>query len=176
MEIVEAQREVRSVYLGGSIGQGVSGLIWLAAAGLGVWGTERQAILALVVGGCFIFPLTQAALKLLGRPASLSPQNPFRHLAMQVAFIVPLTLPVAGAATLYKLNWFFPACMILVGAHYLPFAFLYGMRRYLVLAALLIAGGLTLALYRADSFSTGGWFTGVALVVFGLGFAWRRLD
>ncbi len=43
---------------------------------------------------------------------------------------------------LYRLNWFFPALMILVGAHYLPFATLYGMRIFMFLAGILIAAGV----------------------------------
>lgn len=68
--------------------------------------------------------------------------------------------------TLYRLNWFFPALMILVGAHYLPFATLYGMRMFLFLAATLIAAGVVIALYFANTFSLGAWIGGVALFVF----------
>lgn len=72
MNVSDAQREVRSVYLGGSVGQWVSGVIWLLSAGLWTWGSPRAGILALVLGGAFIFPLTQLALRASGRPASLS--------------------------------------------------------------------------------------------------------
>jgi hypothetical protein len=82
----------------------------------------------MVLGGVFIFPLTQLGLRLMGRPASVRPKNPLNGLAMQVAFTVPLAIPVIGAAALYNVNWFYPAFMIILGAHYLPFIFLYGMR------------------------------------------------
>lgn len=166
MTVGEAQREVRSVYLGGSVGQAVSGAIWLIAAALGTWGSTRQAILCLVVGGMFIFPITQLVLRSMGRPASLSPGNPLRHLAMEVAFLVPLLLPVAGGAALHKLNWFFPACMMIVGAHYLPFHFLYGMWQYLALGAVLLAAGLGLGLMLPTSFTAGAWLTGAVLLLF----------
>ncbi len=39
-----------------------------------------------------------------------------------------VTLPLVAAATLYRLGWFYPAFMIVLGAHYFPFAFLYGLR------------------------------------------------
>jgi hypothetical protein len=42
---------------------------------------------------------------------------------------VPITLPVAGAAALNQRGWFYPACLIIVGAHYLPFVFRYGISR-----------------------------------------------
>jgi len=52
---------------------------------------------------------------------------------MQIAFVLPLSMPLLLPVSLYRLNWFFPAMMILLGAHYLPFVFLYGMRMFAVL-------------------------------------------
>jgi len=168
MEIKAAQQEVRSVFLGGSVGQVISGVIWLVSAALATWVDSRYAILALALGGTFIFPLLQLVLKLSGRRASLSRENPFNQLAMQVAFIVPLNLPVIAAATAYHLNWFYPAFMIVVGSHYLPFMTLYGMWQYGVLGAALIGGGVAIGMLLPRSFLAGGWFTGAVLVLFGL--------
>jgi len=96
MQVAEAQREVRSVYLGGALGQLVSGVLWLASAAAGTWGTPRQAMLVLFLGGMLIFPLTTLGLRLLGRRAALSASNPLGKLAMQVAFTVPIGLVVAN--------------------------------------------------------------------------------
>ena len=166
MQVSDAQREVRDVYLGGAVGQAVSGLIWLASAACGTWLGPRQGILVLVVGGMFIFPLTQLVLRLGGRPASLGPDNPLRALAMQVAFTVPLALPVIGAATLHRVEWFYPAFLVIVGGHYLPFIFLYGMWQYGVLAALMLAAGVGLGLSGPGGFSLGGWVGGAILLGF----------
>jgi len=38
MNIITAQREMRSAFLGGFAGQLVSGLIWLTAAAAAIWG------------------------------------------------------------------------------------------------------------------------------------------
>jgi amino acid permease len=56
--------------------------------------------------------------------------------------------------------------MIVVGAHYLPFAFLYGMRQFLVLGALLIAAGLLIGLYVPSSFSLGAWIAAALIFIF----------
>ncbi len=56
--------------------------------------------------------------------------------------------------------------MVLVGAHYLPFATLYGMRMFLFLAGILIASGYVIAVYFAATFSLGAWIGGLALLVF----------
>lgn len=166
MEVREAQGEVHSVFLGGSVGQAVSGLIWLVSAALGTWGSVTNAVIALAIGGMFIFPLTQLALRLLGHRAGLRKENPFNALAMQTAFIIPICLPVIGAAALYNINWFYPAFLIVVGAHYLPFITLYGMREYAVLAAAFIGAGFLIGMYFSINFTTGGWVGAVILLLF----------
>ena len=166
MDIQDAQREVRSVYIGGFWGQLVSSILWLVSAALGTWVSPKASILAVVIGGFFIFPLTQMMLRLSGRPARVSKGNPFHFLGMQVAFVLPLSMLLLVPVGLYHLNWFFPALMILVGAHYLPFATLYGMRMFLFLAGILVAGGVVVAHWFSATFSFGAWVAGVVLLVF----------
>ena len=166
MHVTEAQHEVRHTFRGGFAGQLVSGVLWLVSAGFATWGSFRHAVIVLVVGGFFIFPLTQLTLRLLGGPHSLSRENPLNGLGMQVAFVLPLMLPLVAAAALYRLDWFYPAFMIALGAHYQPFVFLYGMRMFGVLAGILVAGGVALGLYIETAPSAGAWLTGVVLLVF----------
>jgi hypothetical protein len=166
--ISDAQRESRTVYLGGSVGQLVSALVWLASAAVGTLVDPRTGFWTLALGGAAIFPLTQLLLRLAGRRASLSRQNPLRGLAMQVAFTVPLVLPVAGAAALYRPGWFYPACLLIVGAHYLPFVFLYGMWTFAALAAALVCAGLATGLWVPDAIILGGWVGGGILFGFAL--------
>lgn len=88
-------------------------------------------------------------------------------LAMQIAFTVPIGFVVVIAMLGGRSELFFPASMVIVGAHYLPFVFLYGMRLFAVLAAALTATGVLLLFGRLAAPSTvGGWFTGALLVVF----------
>ncbi len=166
MDIQDAQHEVRFVYIGGFGGQLVSSVIWLVSATLGTWVTPKASILTVVIAGSFIFPLTQMMLRLSGRRASVSRENPFNGLGMQVAFVLPFSMLLLVPVGLYRLNWFFPALMVLLGAHYLPFASLYGMRMFLVLSGILIAMGVVVALYFSESFSLGAWSAGLALFVF----------
>jgi hypothetical protein len=166
MDIQDAQREVRLVYIGGFWGQLVSSVIWLVSAALGTWVTHKVSILAIVIGGFFIFPLTQTLLRLSGRPARVSKENPLHWLGMQIAFVLPFSMLLLVPVGHFRLNWFFPALMILLGAHYLPFASLYGMRVFLFLAGILIAVGVVIALYFAETFSLGAWVAGLVLFVF----------
>ena len=168
MTISDAQRDVRTVFLGGFAGQLVSSCIWFVSAGLATWYSTRAAIVTLLIGGFFIFPLTQLLLRWMGRPFSLPKGHPMNALAMQIAFTLPLNMPLVGAAALYRPNWFYPALMIVLGSHYLPFVFLYGMRQFWVLAACLISAGVLIGLYVPWTFSLGGWLTAGTL----LAFAW----
>jgi len=173
MHVHDAQREMRSAFLGGYAGQLVSGLTWLGAAALGTWLSPIAGMAALFFGSMGIFPLTQLSLRLMGRPGRVSPHNGLWPLGSQVAFTVPLNFLLVGAATLYREDWFFPAAMVVVGSHYLPFITLYGMKLFGVLAALLVTAGAGLALYEPPIFGLGGWLTGVVLV--GFAFAGRHV-
>ncbi|MGH9475759.1 MAG: DUF7010 family protein [Terriglobales bacterium] len=166
MDIQDAQRAVRLPYVGGFWGQLVSSIIWLVSAALGTWVSPKASILAVVIGGFFIFPLTKMLLSLSGRGASLSTVNPLNSLGMQVAFVLPFSMLLLVPVGLYRLNWFFPALMVLLGAHYLPFASLYGMRMFLFLSGILIAMGVVIALRFSGMFSLGAWMAGLVLFVF----------
>lgn len=166
MDVQEAQREVRSVYIGGFWGQLLYSIIWLTSAAMGTWVTPKASILIIVIGGAFIFPLIKILLRLSGRPTSVSKENPFNILGMQVALVAPFSMLLLIPVTLYNLNWFFPAVMVLVGAHYLPFATLYGMRMFLFLAGILMAEGVVVAHYFSRTFSPGAWLAGLTLFLF----------
>lgn len=166
MNIIEAQREMRARFVGGFYGQLVSGILWLVSASLATWSSPRAAITTLVVGGFFIFPLTESLLRACGEKQALSAANSLRYLGMQAAFVLPLSMPLLLPVGLYRLNLFYPAMTILLGAHYCPFVFLYGMRMFAVLAALLVSGGVVIAMYLSGSFSMAAWYTGAILLVF----------
>jgi hypothetical protein len=140
--------------------------LWLTSAGLAIWRGPRASIITLVVGGFLIFPATELLIRAFGERARVSSANALWSLGMQIAFVLPLSMPLLVPVGLYRLNWFYPAMMILLGAHYVPFVFLYGMRMFGVLAALLVGGGTLIAMYFSTSFSIGAWYTGTILLVF----------
>ena len=148
MTISEAQSEVRSTYIGGFVGQLVSGSLWLASCAASTWASKGAGIVVLMAGGVFIYPVTQAVLRAMARKASLPPGNPFRELSIEVAFMVPLLLPLAIASTIHRAEWFYPAAAVVVGAQYLPFAFVYGMRLFMALSGTLVAIGIGICILR----------------------------
>jgi hypothetical protein len=166
MDVKEAQREIRSIYKGGFAGQLVSSVVWFLSAAAATWLSPTIGIYVLVIGGFFIFVLTQLLLRAMGRHTSLSAQNPLNQLAMQIAFTLPFSLPLVAAATLYRFHWFYPAFTIALGTHYLPFMFLYGMWQFGPLAAILVGSGLVIGLYGPEIFSLAGWLTASVLLVY----------
>lgn len=141
MDVRRAQADVREVYRGGFAGPPVSAIIWFAAAAVYQWGASGVAMAVLFFGGMLIFPLSSLVLKVMGGPAALPKGHPSISLAMQSAFTVPVGLLVAVALGSLEPTLFFPASLIIVGAHYLTFISLYGMRLFGALAGVLVAIG-----------------------------------
>ena len=166
--ISDAQREVRTRFVGGFYGQLVSAVVWLVSAALATWRSPGASIISVIVGGFFIFPLTELLIRASGERMRLSPGNTLRQLGMQVAFVLPLSMPLLLPVARFRLNWLYPALMIILGAHYLPFVFLYGMPMFALLSAVLVAGGVVIAMYWSTSFGVGAWFTGITLLLFAM--------
>jgi hypothetical protein len=72
---------------------------------------------------------------------------------------------VIGIAAL-RPAWFYPAFMILLGAHYLPFVFMYGMWQFAGLCAALVGAGVTIGMYLPQPLSLGAWVAAALLVLF----------
>ena len=173
LEIINAQRDVRETFMGGFAGQLVSAIIWGASAAVCTWHSFRLGEWVLLVAGCFIFPLTQLLLRCMGHAYALPKGHPMNALGMQVAFTLPLTLPLAIVIAAFHPAWFYPAIMITLGAHYLPFIFMYGMWQFGVLSAVLIGSGVAIAMYLPTPISLGAWLT--AAVLFAFAFVARRV-
>jgi hypothetical protein len=165
MNIADAQKEMRLRFAGGFFGQMVSSVLWLVSAALADHVSTGAAITCLVFGGFLIFPMTEFLAR-ANKAAPLSKGNALRWLGMQVAFVLPLSMPLLLPVTRYSVGLFYPAMMILLGAHYFPFVFLYGMRIFAGLTIFLIGGGVYLALSGPHRFSVGAWYTSVVLLVF----------
>lgn len=168
MSIAQAQRDVRQMYAGGFYGQLVSGAIWLAAAAAETWISGPAAVATLFIGGILIFPLTTLIIRASGKPASLPSGHPMNALAAQIAFTVPLGLVVVVAMLGNRIELFFPASMVIVGAHYLPFVFLYGMRSFALLSGILVTVGLALLFWSPLPPNFAAWFSGALLVLFAI--------
>jgi hypothetical protein len=165
MDVAQAQADVRRVYRGGFSGPLVSSLIWFTSAAVFQWGSRSVALALLFFGGMLIFPLSTLVHRIMGGPVSLPQGHPSTGLAMQSAFTVPLGLLVALALGSLEPALFFPASLIIVGAHYLTFISLYGMRIFGALASVLVGVGVLSLFVLPGLREISGWLGATILLV-----------
>lgn len=166
MTIAEAQADVRRIYRGGYSGPLVSAVIWAAANAVYQLVSPGAAMVALFFGGMLIFPLSAVILKTTTGTSSLPKGHPSTGLAMQSAFTVPPGLLVAIAVGAYEPELFFPAALIIVGAHYFVFVSLYGMTIFAVLGGVMVALG-TIGVFLAPGIGAiSGWIGAAVFLVF----------
>ncbi|MFB9308295.1 DUF7010 family protein [Agromyces hippuratus] len=166
VDVLQAQADVRRIYRGGFSGPLVSAIIWAVAAAVFFWVSPAAGMAVLFFGGMLIFPLAALVLKFMGGPVALPKGHPSAALAMQSAFTVPLGLLVAIVLGKYEPLLFFPASLIIVGAHYLVFISLYGMRLFAVLAGVLVALGAITLFLLPNLGAVSGWIGAGIFLVF----------
>ncbi len=147
--IADAQKDMRHGYYSGAPGVFTSALIWLIAAVTSLQLSPKQAVLALLIGGMFIFPASVLITKMLGRPGSHSKGNPLGALAMEGTLLLIACLPLAYVISVYKLEWFFPAMLLIIGGRYLTFSTIYGLRIYWALGGCLAIVAFVLVAIKA---------------------------
>ena len=157
--ILDAQHDMRTAYFYGVPGIITSGSVWLIAGVVAYSIDSLTGILTLVFGGMFIFPISVVLCKVFGRSGKHEKDNPLAPLAIEGTFWMLLSIPVAAGAAFYKLEWFFPAMILVIAGRYLTFSTIYGMRLYWVFGAVLVLSALGLLILNAPvylSAITGG--------------------
>ncbi len=140
--ISEHQAEMRQSYIWGSTGVIVSGIVWLVAAAVAYLVSPQNAVWTLFIGAVFIAPVSGLLERSLGARGTHSAGNPLGKLAAEGLVFMLMCLPLAYGLSLYRMEWFFPAVLMIIGGRYLTFATLYGTRLYWALGVLL--GGIAL--------------------------------
>lgn len=137
-DLTQAQSDMRLGYCSGGAGILASAMAWMAATIATIQASPQQAVWVLFIGGMAIHPVGIVICKLLGRSGRHSKNNPLGSLAWASTLWLIFCLPLAYAVSLQRIEWFFPAMMLIIGGRYLIFSTLYDMRVYWLL-------GLTLA-------------------------------
>lgn len=128
--IADAQQDMREAYHGGATGAVCSASAWLTAALVATFANPKAGILTLIFSGMLIFPASVLLSKIIGRSGKHSKDNPLAPLAIQGTIWMLISIPVAIGVAFYKVEWFFPAMLLVIGGRYLTFATLYGMKIY----------------------------------------------
>jgi hypothetical protein len=146
----DAQRQMRLAYLGGAPGMLTSAAVWLTAGLVASNTSPQRAVWTLLIGGALIHPLSLVLLKALGRSANHGPGNPLGSLALATTFWLVASCVIAYAVSLLRVEWFFPAMLLVIGGRYLTFATVFGLRIYWACGAALGFAGWALAQAGAD--------------------------
>lgn len=151
LSFLHAQADMRKAYLCGAPGVLVSGMVWLIAGLVALNISQLAGVYALLVGGVLIHPLSVLLTKMLGSPGVHDANNPMGRLAVEGTFWLLAGIAIAYGMHVLRLEWFFPAMLLLIGGRYLTFQTLYGLRTYWLLGSVLCAVGMAFALARVGA-------------------------
>lgn len=146
--LAELQRDMREAYAGGGPGMFASALAWLAAGFVAAWVSPERAVLTLFGGGMLIHPVGVLLAKMLGRRGQHTHGNPLGTLALETTVWLVLSMPLAYVVSLYRVDLFFPAMLLVIGGRYATFATMYGSRVYWACGGALVAAAYALAALR----------------------------
>lgn len=150
MSLTNAQQDMRQAYFGGATGMLTSACVWFVAAYVASTGTDQQTVWTLFIGGALISPLSTLLSKLLGRSGKHAANNPLLNLAMASTFWLIFMLPLVYVVAQYRMSWFFPAMLLVIGGRYLTFSTLFGTRIYWLCGGSLALAGYGLARMDAE--------------------------
>ncbi|GAB3383704.1 DUF7010 family protein [Lysobacter fragariae] len=162
--IAQAQGDMRFAYYGGAPGVLTSATVWLVAALVSLQVSPERAIWTLFVGGMLIHPVAVLLTKAIGRPGNHRRGNPLGSLALASTFWLVMSLPLAYVVSRFRIDWFFPAMLLVIGGRYLTFSTMFGTRLYWACGGALALAGYWLA--RTSATPTMGAFTGAAIEAF----------
>ena len=149
--ITNAQHDMRVAYYNGATGAVCSATAWMAAALVTTFVSPTAGILTLIIGGMAIFPVSVVLSKILGRSGKHAKSNPLAPLAISGTFWMLLSIPIAVGVSLHRVEWFFPAMLLVIGGRYLTFTTLYGLKIYWAFGAVLALSVVPLLALNASA-------------------------
>ena len=160
-ELNSAQADMRLAYLSGAPGMFTSAAAWMAAATTALVASPKQAIWVLFIGGALIHPVSTLLCKAFGHSGKHSAGNPLAPLAFATTLWMIFCLPLVYGVSVLRIEWFFPAMLLVIGGRYLTFSLLFAMRLYWFVGSALAASGYLLGKASVEPAWSG--FTGAAI-------------
>ena len=167
MNFKDSQKDMRVAYLGGGTGVIVSSIVWLISGIVAIYFTEEISIMTFFLGGIIIYPLGIASVKFFKRTGKHLENNALAFLAFESTAILFIGLFIAYSIFQVEKHWFFPVMLMVIGARYLIFQSIYGMKIYWILGLLLVVSGM-LSLISNQPFHIGAIIGGILEIVFGV--------
>ena len=138
---------MKFAFLSGGPGALVSGFVWIIAGLIAKFHSFQFSILALFFGGMLIYPLSALIEGQINKSKTDTKDNPFVKLALEGTIFLFVGLFIAFALSRSKPELFYPIMLLIIGARYLTFQTIYGLRTYWMLGGLLLALGIFFTLY-----------------------------
>jgi hypothetical protein len=142
MNFEEAQENMNVSYYGGGTGVFASGLVWSIAGMVALFSSQQTSMLTLFFGGMFIHPLGMLLSKILKRSGNHHSENPLGKFALENTVVLFVGLFLAFSIAQLRIEWFYPIMLIIIGARYMTFQTLYGLKVYWLLGLMLITSGV----------------------------------
>jgi hypothetical protein len=165
----ELRDDVRRSSLGGFPMLFTSAFVWLLTGVLTYVLPQKAAAYVILFQGMVSMPV---GLYILPRLLGLQPlpsNHPLTSLLVQCAMVQTIALPAAILLVMFKPVYLPVAFAALVGAHFLPYAWIQRIPAYIGLAITVGVGPYVLMLvFREDSFHYTSFFVGAVLLVFSL--------
>jgi hypothetical protein len=140
------------------------GCTWIAAAAASFALAPSVAAWVYLLQGFVAMPIAILLQRPLGYPKA-SPDNPLDPLALQLVFVQPVAFPALVIVLSLAPEYAPAAFASVVGAHFLPFGWMYRTRIYVVLGIVLSAGAYLLAIALGRrSLHAMGFFVGACLL------------
>jgi hypothetical protein len=149
-DLSQAQADMRFAYVGGASGMLASSIVWLSAAIATIQASPKQAIWVLFIGATLIHPVGVLISKFNGRPGNHSKGNPLAQLAAASTLWLIFCLPLAYAVSVVRIEWFFPAMLLVIDGRFLVFSSLYGLNIYWACGLALAGAGCILGQANAS--------------------------
>ena len=165
MNFEAAQENMKDAYYGGSTGVFASGLVWCLAGIVAIFSSQYNSMLTLFFGGMFIHPLGMLFSKILKRAGNHHSDNPLGKSALENTIIIFVGLFLAFSISQSHIEWFYPIMLMIIGARYMTFQTLYGLKIYWLLGAILMMSGVGGILLNT-SFIVGAFVGGGLEVIF----------
>jgi len=150
-DLLQAQQDMRRGYVSGATGILASALAWAAAAATAYFVSAERSVWVLFIGGMLIHPVAVLLDKAFGASGSHAKNNPLGVLAAATTLWLIFSLPLAYVAHLQRIEWFFPAMLLVIGGRYLTFATIFGMRLYWALGLSLAGAAAALVYFEASA-------------------------
>lgn len=147
MNFNTAQHEMRRAYANGGIGVLVSGIVWVIAGLVAQNISFQFGMATLFFGGMAIHPVAVLIERVTFKREKVAAPNPMKMLALQTTPILFVGLFAGFIVSKYNPDWFFAIALLAVGARYLVFQTVYGLKHYIVLGIALIAIGFAAIWY-----------------------------